>query len=567
MATRLLLISPPAIKGRTNERSQSGGLGVSRKLKPLEKETIEVPSHDFLLQASVAEQAGHTVRIVDLVLERVMDHRRGLEHVRRALAVPAAQPANESVWIGVRLSITSLNSDLRFANDVKAAFPMARVYGFGSVIMATYRHWVSEAKFDYLFYGEPESIVQEAMRAGDPASVEGVVDVQNYVPVAEPDVFDESSVALFANWRKVSDLNALPQAAWHLIELYRYAPRGDIKQVGVNVEASRGCFMPCTMCPYNLIEGRGMRFRTPESVVDEIVYLHRTFGIHHMSFRDPNFAANKPQVRAICHLLIELALPIDFAAELSLELLDRELLTLMHRAGIRTILTGIESDVPEIMRTLGQNTKINRILEEKVPLCDELGIHVYGFFLIGSPEETWHTVKRTWTFARSLGIEATMTILTPFPGTPIYWRAQRENLLANGRQMTYEEWNSYTATMRTYTMSLREVKLARTWARLETYLPYRRRRLKGAPLRGSVRGLLHLAPRAAALGALRLYAAWKLRSEGSETSTPSPAPIPRSTNTRLFSDDESIPLAVRTIRSDDKAPVGTATGGVDGTGL
>ena len=58
---RLVLINPPALAGRTNERTYSGGIGVSRKLKPFEKDRLEVLPIDFLYLAAVAEKAGAVV--------------------------------------------------------------------------------------------------------------------------------------------------------------------------------------------------------------------------------------------------------------------------------------------------------------------------------------------------------------------------------------------------------------------------------------------------------------------------------------------------------------------------
>lgn len=510
---QLYLVNPPARRGRTNERAQSGGLGVSRKLKLFEKENVDVLPHDFLYQAAVAEQDGHRVQFIDLVLERIHDHARGVDFARQVIAKGQAEQPGAPIWIGVRISIPSLHSDVRMANMLKAALPQARVYAFGNVLMTTYRHWIGEATFDYIFYGEPEAIIAEALAADDPATVAGIIDIATYVPQEKPGLYDPASNMLHRNWRKVQDISTLPRAAWHLLEMGRYAPGGRIQDLSISVPASRGCFMPCTMCAYNLHEGRSMRFRTPEEVLDEIEYLYRTYGLRHIRFRDPNFSANKPHLQAIAQGLIDRHLPIESAAELSLELLDRDLLELMYRAGIRTILTGVESDVPEIMKSIGQNVKITRILEGKLALCRELGIKVYTFYLIGSPEETWHTVRRTFTFARSMNTESTMTIMTPYPGTPIYWRALRENLLVRGKEMTFEDWNAYTATMRTYRMSLRDVTIARTWARLETYIPYTWKQMKDATPKQKARTLARLAPRVAARGTLRLYAGWKLRQE------------------------------------------------------
>ena len=236
--------------------------------------------------------------------------------------------------------------------------------------------------------------------------------------------------------------------------------------------------------------------------------------------------------------MIDRRLPMEAAAELSLELLDRELMELMHRAGIRTILTGVESNDPEIMRSIGQHVRINRVLAEKVVIARELGLKVYTFFIIGAPEETWHTVRDTFRFARSLGTESTMTLMTPFPGTAMYWRALYEGLLVRGREMRYEDWNSYTATMRTYRMSIRDVTLARTWARLETYIPYAWSRARDGSLVQKARTAARLAPRALALGALRAYAAWKLRQECRAAADPAPQKV------RVVAGQGLIPLPV-----------------------
>ena len=63
----LVLINPPALAGRTNERTFSGGIGVSRKLKPFEREAPMILPIDFLYLAAVAERAGCSVTLVDLL--------------------------------------------------------------------------------------------------------------------------------------------------------------------------------------------------------------------------------------------------------------------------------------------------------------------------------------------------------------------------------------------------------------------------------------------------------------------------------------------------------------------
>jgi radical SAM superfamily enzyme YgiQ (UPF0313 family) len=520
VTVQLYLVNPPARKGYTLERAQSGGIGVARKLKFRERADPEVLPHDFLYQAAVAEHEGYPVKLVDLPLERVYDPERGLAFTRSVIDPGLADDPAARVWIGVRMSMPTLREDIRMANLLKRAYPGAVVYAFGNVLMTTHRHWISEAQFDYLFYGEPEAIIAEALSAEDPALVPGVIDVATYSVPESTDLFDIRSTAEYRKWRKVADLNQLPRAAWHLLELGRYASTGRLSDLAVSVPASRGCFMPCTMCAYSLLEGRQLRYREPEDVLDEIEYLYRTFGIRQIRFRDANFSANKDHLRAIAEGLLTRRLPIEASAELSLELLERDLLELMARSGIRTILTGVESNDAEIMRSIGQNVKISRVLETKIALARQLGLKVYTFFLIGAPEENWHTVRGTIDFAKSLGTESTMTIMTPFPGTAMYWRALYEGLLVHGREMRFEDWNSYTATMRTYAMDTRDVRIARTWARLETYIPFCWDQARNGSFKDKLHAGARLAPRVAWRAALRPYVAWRLKRDATPVARP-----------------------------------------------
>lgn len=247
MPVQLYLVNPPARKGFTHERAQSGGIGVSRRRKPFEPEVLEVLPHDFLYQAAVAERDGHRVQFVDLPLEHLYQSDGALAFCRATIERGQSEAPGAAMWIGVRFSIPTLRADVQMANLLKGAFPAARVYAFGNVVMTTYRHWIADAVFDYVFYGEPESILSEALSAADPTTVRGVIDVATYTVPEGLDLFDISSTAEYRKWRKVADLTSLPRAAWHLLELARYAQSGRLADLALTVPASRGCFMPCTM--------------------------------------------------------------------------------------------------------------------------------------------------------------------------------------------------------------------------------------------------------------------------------------------------------------------------------
>src|ERR1044071_9151081 len=76
--------------------------------------------------------------------------------------------------------------------------------------------------------------------------------------------------------------------------------------------------------------------------------------------------------------------------------------------------------------------------------------------------------------ANEMDVECGFTVLTPFPGTPMYWRALKEGYIP--KRMRYADWNSYTSTMRTNSLTTKDLDMARLWARLETIIPYRGKR-------------------------------------------------------------------------------------------
>jgi anaerobic magnesium-protoporphyrin IX monomethyl ester cyclase len=510
----VVLINPPGLKGRTNERTLSGGIGVSRRLKPFEAPTVEVPPIDLLYLAAVAERAGAAVRIVDLLLEDL--HGRDAE--RYCVARTEERRAGRT-WVGVRLSMPSLIEDLRFANQLKSRLPDCTVFVFGSVIMVTIDHFIRDAAVDYVLYGEPEAFFDRVLEADEPTSVKGMIDPARYVPLAGDDLYDEPKVmARYGDWIKADALKHLPRPAWHLLDLPRYAAHGASAEIGVYIQASRGCPINCNMCPYVLLEGVAWRNNDIDRVVDEIEYLNRTLGIHRVRFRDPNFGFNRKYARQLAEALIARRVTLSATIESSVEVFDEETLERLSRAGIRTITTGVETNDPACMASIGQKIIVNDKLRNRIKLCHELGFHVYGTYCLGTPEETWDTVEKTWRFANELEIESGFTVMTPFPGTPIYWRSIREGLL--DKRMQFSKWNSYVSTVRTYALTTRDLSMARWWARMETIIPYRYARARAAGRRAVLdfyrRHVVHYVWRQAC----RAYVAYRRRFPGPAFTAP-----------------------------------------------
>lgn len=472
MMQKVILINPPALKGYTNERTYSGGIGVSRKLKPFERDCVMITPIDILYTASVSERAGAEVGIIDLLVEKLSGE------AAERICLQRIGHITDHTWIGIRLSMPSLPQDLSFANRMKELAPSAKVFVFGTVIMATLDHWIQECHADFVLFGEPEAFFDKVLLADDYRRVPGVISPKTYIPLSQDSLYDgEKNTSRYGSWIKVGNLSDLPMPAWHLLDLGKFVSDGDVTRLGVFVQASRGCPIGCNMCPYMLLEGKPWRSNDIESVVNEIEYLNQKWGIYHIRFRDPNFGFNRVYARELCEAIIKRGVKLEATVETSVEVLDEETLKLMRKAGITTITTGIETNDEACMSSIGQKIAVNEKLRAKLDICNKLGFHIYGTFCLGTPEENWDTVKKTWMFANELDVESGFTVMTPFPGTPMYWRAIEEGLLP--KRMRYSDWNSYTSTMHTNYLTTRDLDMARLWSRLETIIPYRKKRVNG----------------------------------------------------------------------------------------
>ena len=145
-------------------------------------------------------------------------------------------------------------------------------------------------------------------------------------------------------------LDALPLPARHLLNNQLYTFPG-IEGAITTVKSSRGCPLNCSFCGYTLAQGLRFRFRSPESVIAELVDLYFEHGIRHVVFRDPIFTTRKDRIHAICDGILEKGMTeLEWQCETAVKTLDRPLLEKMARAGCRHISLGVESGNAEIQK-------------------------------------------------------------------------------------------------------------------------------------------------------------------------------------------------------------------------
>jgi len=116
--------------------------------------------------------------------------------------------------------------------------------------------------------------------------------------------------------------------------------------------------------------------------------------------------------------------------EIRANTVDRELLSLMYKAGCRSVAMGVESASPRILKNIVKKGIELEQASATVKICKELGIYIKAFFSYSYPEETLEDVKMTLAFIETIKPDAyPLTRLKVYPGTAICRLAEKMNLL------------------------------------------------------------------------------------------------------------------------------------------
>ncbi|MBW2093028.1 MAG: B12-binding domain-containing radical SAM protein, partial [Deltaproteobacteria bacterium] len=215
--------------------------------------------------------------------------------------------------------------------------------------------------------------------------------------------------------------------------------------------SSRGCNSHCTFCSIHVFyKNCGWRPRSADNVVEEIEYLVRKRGVREIQFCDDNFLCGRKglrRAREIASAIIKRGLDISFTIECRLESVDRELFKLLKKAGLNTVLVGVES-VDDKSLELFKKPRHQDLLERALDILDSLGIKVHLGFIMFNPTSTMASIRKNIRFLRSrfrLGKISSWemflcytSILQPNTGTPLVDRLFKNEKLIETSPLVLE---------------------------------------------------------------------------------------------------------------------------------
>jgi len=225
----------------------------------------------------------------------------------------------------------------------------------------------------------------------------------------------------------IKDPNRLPFPARELLpnHLYRYEL---LPPPLTTIFTSRGCPYGCLFCDKGVF-GRLYRARCPENVLEEIEEVIKKYHLRSIIFFDDLFTLDKERVIKICQGIIKKGLKFRWKAEARVDTVDQEMLKMMKKAGCEILAYGAESANQKSLDFLRKNITVAQI-KKAIRLTKKAGIKTLGYFILGIPNENYKQAQKTIQFAQDLKCDfAQFSLLTPYPGSPLYQLAVKNGWL------------------------------------------------------------------------------------------------------------------------------------------
>ncbi|MEM7164308.1 MAG: radical SAM protein [Planctomycetota bacterium] len=381
----------------------------------------------LLKVAAVCEQAGFPVEVLDLSgVENYMD------------ALDAQLESSQATYYGVTSTTPQMPSATAILERIRSVRPDARTILGGphpTLVFAARRREVKlqlpgrgTKSFEHLteladtvVCGDGEEAIFLALSPNAPAVIDA----------------DDPKGDLFLTRQQ---LEQLPLAARHLVDISSYNYEIDGYRA-TSLIAQLGCPFACGFCGgRESAMLRRPRLRATEGVIRELEHLHTEYGFRGFMFYDDELNVN-PQIVELMQEITALQKRhnTDFRLRgfVKSELFTEEQAAAMYEAGFRWILVGFESGSPRILTNI--NKKATREDNSRcVEIAHKHGLKVKALMSVGHPGESQETIQQT----RDWLLEAQpddfdVTIITTYPGTPYFDRAEPAPFIDNVWVYTY----------------------------------------------------------------------------------------------------------------------------------
>jgi radical SAM superfamily enzyme YgiQ (UPF0313 family) len=359
---------------------------------------------NYVHLAAYVRSHGYAPLILDMVFDEITP-----EYVDQEIRANGIQVA------GIGCMTCEFPAAIEEARRLKAAHPGIVIVLGGAHPSGDPEECLRTGVVDYAIVGEGEIALVDLLAAIR----------EGRVPAGIPGVWSICDGRIVAGGSAtVPDVNSLPRPAYDLAGVERYfrldSPWHFPKsQRAVQFITERGCPYQCSYC--HEIHTKKFRGMAAETVLDQIEWLVRDYGVGELMIVDDIFNFDLERAKEICRGIIrrKLKVHLQFPNGVRGDRFDEELIALMKQAGTHYLAIAIETVSEKFQKLVRKNLKADRA-RDAVEWAKKHGIEVSGFFMIGFPGETAEEVHATLDFAVHAPFDSIfVSLVAPFKGTKL----------------------------------------------------------------------------------------------------------------------------------------------------
>lgn len=311
------------------------------------------------------------------------------------------------------------------ANLIKEYHPKATIIAGNSVATSIVDTLLMRTKVDIAVMSEGDETIVDLLRtlsmSGHLEEVKGICFVKNGKIVrtsARPPIKDISVLSLIDF--SLFDVETYIATSQFAVHDPLPIPRENVRALPINT--ARGCVANCDFC-YHVFKGVPYRHRNPESIVTEIKLLHEKYDLNYILFWDELTFFSKKQTLALVEKILDEKIHIYWAALCRGNLFDKdedvEIMIKMKEAGCLSVGYSLESAEPSILKAMNKKVSVEQF-SRQTQLFQKAGIHAVTSLVLGYPQETPESIKKTFDCCIENKIYPSAGYLLPQPGSGMY---------------------------------------------------------------------------------------------------------------------------------------------------
>ena len=223
------------------------------------------------------------------------------------------------------------------------------------------------------------------------------------------------------------------------------------------VQTTKGCPFECEFCSVHAYDGQRIRHKSIDQVIGEIEDIQKSSGKYKKKsifFADDNIIANKKFAEKLFMALKPYQINWSCQASINIAKED-ELLRLMKQSGCGAILIGLESISQQNLSAMGKKVNLKTDYLAAIKKIQSYEILVHGSFIMGYDFDTPTAFDELIEFFETSNLLMPLiNILTPFPGTKLFRRLEKEGRILH---KDWQKYDSKTVVFRPATMAPEEL--------------------------------------------------------------------------------------------------------------